>query len=494
MNVKNPAFFESKSERISIFVYDRHSPEYNNQLNMDRKEFLKTLGLATAGVAFMGIEVPASAQGDNERVNIAPKPLGAKVSKPVTVCVIGAGNRGRLYARYAERYPETMKVVGVSDINPERAKAMAQKHGIAPEYVMGHYNEVFTKPKFADVLVISTPDDRHYEPCMKGLEMGYDILLEKPAAQTEKECKDILAQTRKYGRIVAICHVLRYAPYFVALRQTAQSGIIGDIVSIQHMEPIEHQHMAHSYVRGNWRVEKDTTPIILAKSCHDLDIIRWIIGKPCERVSADGSLFLFKKENAPEGAPYRCTDGCPHEAKCPYSALRVYVRNKKHLGVFDLKDRNDENEIREKLLTTGYGRCVYHCDNDQPDHYVANMVFDGGTTSSFTMDAFTPWGGRRTRIMGTLGYIEGDMNKFTVYEFASGRKLIWDKEVEQTPEYKGSGHGGGDFALVRDFLEAVDKQDESLLSSTIEASIESHIIGFAAEKSRKGNKKRNVKL
>lgn len=431
---------------------------------------------------------------DDGQIKANIRSLTPSTNKQITAIVIGAGNRGRLYASYAERFPDHLKIVGVSDILESRKDAMGDKHGIPQEHRFGHYREVFEVPKFADVVIISTPDDKHIEPCLKAMELGYDVLLEKPAAQTEAECRQILAYTKKYNRIVAICHVLRYAPYFIALKHAVATGEIGELVNIQHMEPIQYAHMAHSYVRGNWRSEKATTPIILAKSCHDLDIIRWIVDKPCLTIAADGSLHLFKKENAPEGAPLRCTDGCPHESTCPYSAIDIYVTRKQHLGVFDLKNRRDENEIMEKIKTTGYGRCVYHCDNDQPDHYVSQMTFEDGKTASFTMDAFTPWGGRRTRIMGTTGFIEGDGKTFTVYDFRSNKKKVWNMDVVDAEEYKGSGHGGGDFALVRDFIEAVATQDNNRLSSTIEASIESHIMGFAAEKSRKSDKKAKVKL
>jgi predicted dehydrogenase len=260
------------------------------------------------------------------------------------------------------------------------------------------------------------------------------------------------------------------------------------------MEPIQYAHMAHSYVRGKWRDSEATTPIILAKSCHDLDIIRWLVDKPCKTISADGSLHLFKKENAPAGAPLRCTDGCPHEAECPYCAMDVYIKHKAHLGVFDLKNRKDDAEILEKLKTTDFGRCVYHCDNNQPDHYVAEMVFEGGKTANFTMDAFTPWGGRRTRIMGTMGFIEGDSKKFTLWDFKTKTPKTWSMEVEEVAEYKGAGHGGGDLALVRDFVEAIALQDVTKLSSSLDDSIESHVMGFAAEKSRKSMKKAKVQM
>ena len=463
---------------------------------MDRLEFLKRLGVLTVGASLMGSGVSAMAAEAEEIPEIAADKkiktkmpdMDAGLAKPVTVMIIGAGGRGRTYARYAEKFPQSMKVVGVADLNPNRRKAMAKKHNIPAENQFGHFNDALSKAKLADAVVIATPDNLHYEPCMKALELGYDVLLEKPVAPTERECRAILKQAHKYNRIVAVCHVLRYAPYFVALKQVLESGAIGDIVNIQHFEPIRYAHMAHSYVRGNWPLSTKTTPIILAKSCHDLDILRWLIDKPCETIAAEGSLHLFRPENAPKGAPERCTDGCPHEAECPYSAIDIYERRKQHLGAFDLP-RKDPALIREKLKTTNYGRCVFRCENDQCDHYVAIMKFQDGVTASFSMDAFTPWGGRRTRIMGTKGFIEGDMTTFTFYDFRTSHKSVWDQKVSEIPEYKGSGHGGGDHLLVRDFLRAVSAQDEKLLSSTIDVSIESHVMGFMAEKSRKSNKK-----
>ena len=474
---------------------------------MTRKEFLQALGLLGAGTVFIGPELLAKnspllspdSKDFNDKDGRYRHPIkGLKADtngKALTCIVIGAGNRGRMYVRYAEMFPDCLKIVGVSDILESRKNATGDRYNIPEDMRFGHYREVVEcGKKRADLVIISTPADCHYVPCMKALSLVYDVLLEKPVAQTEKECTDIAKQARKYGRIVGVCHVLRYAPYFVALRDAARSGMIGDIVSIQHQEPIQYAHMAHSYVRGNWRDSKETTPIILAKSCHDLDILRWIIGKPCKRITADGSLYLFKPENAPAGAPSHCADGCPIEATCPYSALDIYVKRKAHLGVFDLKNNRDEAEIYEKLTTThkSYGRCVYHCDNDQPDHYVCNMVFEDDVTASFTMDAFAPKGGRRTKVMGTTGYIEGDGKTFTIYDFRSNKKLVWDAKVAELEEYKDSGHGGGDYALFRDFLEAVAYQDENKLTSSIEASIASHVMGFRAEKSRLSMKKVKV--
>jgi len=322
---------------------------------------------------------------------------------------------------------------------------------------------------------------------MRALEMGYDILLEKPIAPTEKECRAILALAKKTGRIVAVCHVLRYAPYFIKLKEMIDSGVIGELISIQHFEPIEHIHMSHSYVRGNWHNSKETTPIILAKSCHDLDILRWLVGEPCKSISAFGGLKWFKESNAPSGSTNRCTDVCAVEATCPYSALKIYHRERQRTYVFDLpEDKSVHGEfILEQLKTTNYGRCVYKMDNDQPDHYVTSMEFENDVTANFSMEAFTSYHGRRTRIMGSLGDITGDMSHFIHTDFLTNKATKWDITVDDVGDYKNSGHGGGDWALVTDWVKAVKKQDTSLLTSTIEASVESHIIGFAAEKSRK---------
>ena len=475
---------------------------------MKRRDFLKGVSLAAAGGALVG--PAASAAGffstpDADKSTVDPvrglspiRSLDPEVSRPVSVIIIGCGNRGRTYSGYAERYPAGMKVVGVSDILEHRKNYIGDKFEVPADMRFGHFREVFASgKKLADAVVIATPDDRHYEPCMKALELGYDVLLEKPVAPSEKECKNILAMTKKTGRVVAVCHVLRYSPYFMALREVVRSGVIGDVVSIQHMEPIQYAHMAHSYVRGNWRRAGDTTPIILAKSCHDLDILRWIIDKPCRTVSADGSLTFFRKENKPEGAPLHCTEGCPHQKECPYDAVEIYTRLKQHVGVFDLEGSRDSALIMSRLKDPrydSYARCVFQCDNDQPDHYIADMVFGDGVTASFTMDAFTPSGGRRTRIMGTMGYIEGDMKEFVVTDFLTRKPKLWNLEIAEVPEYAKSGHGGGDYRLVRDFLEAVDRHDPGHLSSTIDVSIESHMMGFAAERSRRSGKKEKVAI
>jgi Predicted dehydrogenases and related proteins len=439
--------------------------------NVTRRQAIKQMSLA-AGTAFPFNNYP-----------FVPAPLPdvfipEAPEKPITAITLGAGNRGNVYGNYATAYPHHIAIVGVAEPIALRNQRYAQQHAIPEKNRFTTWEDVFKRPKFADAVIISTPDWLHYGPCMKALEMGYDVLLEKPISPSEQECRDILALAKKTGRIVAVCHVLRYAPYFVQLRQLIQSGAIGEVISFQHFEPIEHVHMTHSYVRGNWHNSKQTTPILLAKSCHDMDILRWIIDKPTKSISAFGNLKWFKKENAPEGSTDRCINGCAVENTCPYSALKIYHRNHQRLYVFDLPEdsKKKDEAILQYLRTTDYGRCVYRMENDQPDHYITNILFENDVTASFSMEAFTSYHGRRTRVMGSMGDIVGDMTQFTLTDFRTGIKTNWALSTDH--------HGGGDWRLMANFVQAVSKKDASLLTSTIDVSIESHIMCFMAEKSR----------
>ena len=452
---------------------------------MNRRNLIKNLGV-TLGATILAKDSMAEIGKDILSYKIPPNPLHKPLAKPVTAITMGAGNRGNVYGGFAAMYPDQLDIIGVAEPIPFRNDKYSKIHKIEANNRFKTWEDVFKRPKFADAVIISMPDNLHYEPCMKALAMGYDVLLEKPIAPTEKECRDILALAKKTGRIVAVCHVLRYAPYFVKMKQLIAAGAIGKVMSVQHLEPIEHTHMAHSYVRGNWHNSKETTPILLAKSCHDLDIIKWVINKPSKEIIAMGDLRWFKKENAPAGSTARCTDGCKIERECPYSAIKEYVEDGRRNKVLDIPDDAPDKKavILDRLKTTNYGRCVYRMDNDQPDHYTTNIRFADGVTAAFSMEAFTSYAGRRTRVFGTMGDMVGDMTELEVNDFRTGKKAKYRPIAEDVEGYKNSGHGGGDYLLARDFVQAVAHQDAKLLTSTIDESIESHLMGFMAEKSR----------
>ncbi|MCI4671704.1 MAG: Gfo/Idh/MocA family oxidoreductase [Bacteroidia bacterium] len=451
-----------------------------------RRQALGTLAMGLGSLGMMRSSWASNEQGFP--LILPDQNKYPKLERPVTAITLGAGNRGKVYGNYAVEYPDQLDIVGVAEPIEIRRQRYVDKHKIADGKHFYTWEQVFEQEKFADAIIISTPDDLHYGPCMAALAKGYDILLEKPISPSEEECRDILKLAQKTGRIVAVCHVLRYAPYFIRLRELVQKGSLGTVLSMQHFEPINHIHMSHSYVRGNWHNSSKTTPIILGKSCHDLDIMKWILGKPCEQIQAFGKLSWFHEGNAPEGSTDRCVNGCAVEKSCPYSALKIYHRDRTWLHHFDLpEDKSKQGDkIMEYLKDSDYGRCIYRMDNDQPDHYVTTIQFADEVTAAFSMEAFTSYQGRRTRIMGSMGDIVGDMKHFRYTDFQTGKVL--------EEKFEGDDHGGGDWRLVADWIQAVSKQDESLLTSTIADSIESHIMGFQAEKSRKNNKVMEVNL
>lgn len=416
-----------------------------------------------------------------------PKPKGyeyRKPSTPVTAIILGYGGRGGYYGWMRTRMPDDWKIVGVAEPVDYRRESAQSFHSLSDDKVFTTWEHVFEKPKFADVVVISTPDDLHYEPAMRALEMDYHLLLEKPIAQRWKECEDILKLAEKNNRVVVVCHVLRYAPFFVQMHEVIRSGMIGDVVSVQHLEPIYYLHFAHSYVRGPWHNTKDSNPSLLAKSCHDLDLIRWFIGKSCKQVTSFGSLKYFRSEYAPEGAPTHCSKGCPIEDRCIYHAQNMYVY-KKMWGTHHIisRDRSDE-AILNAMKETQYDACVYRHRNDVCDHQTVSMLFENNVTANFNMEALTSYGGRRTRIMGTKGDIVGDERILDVYDFEKRKAYRWD--VNQHASDLG-GHGGGDERMIRDLTQAIAFDDTSILTSTLSEAMESHLIGFKAEESRLNN-------
>jgi predicted dehydrogenase len=439
------------------------------------RKILRSLNVLTESATLIWDEV-AQLFGLHEDVFHNPK--HRKLEKPVEAILIGAGHRGTIYAAYARLHPDELKIVAVADSNPKRCRMAAEKHRIPKELVFSDWEAVFEKEKFADAVIIATPDTLHTAPCLAALEKGYDVLLEKPIAPTEEECRSILKKALETNRIVAVCHVLRYSPYFRELKEIIDAGLIGHVISMQHLEPIGNVHMSHSYVRGKWKNSKKATPIILAKSSHDTDILRWLANSPVNDVHCFGNLSWFTNANAPKGSTERCTDGCAIESSCPYSALQIYYRDHKRLYVFDLPEDQSrwDDLILEKLKTTDYGKCVYRMDNDQPDHLTVNILFRNGITAAFSMEAHVSYEGRRTRIMGSKGDIAGDMETFVMTDFATKKQTSWHLKTDP--------HGGGDHRLVADWVQAVAQQNKDLLSSSIEASVESHLMAFAAERSR----------
>ncbi|MFE0154439.1 Gfo/Idh/MocA family protein [Nonomuraea sp. NPDC059007] len=402
---------------------------------------------------------------------------------PVSLAIAGAGDRGSGYARWALARPEQARIVAVADPSAERGPALAAESGA--EYFTD-WRHLAGRGRIADAVVIATQDGEHAEPAKAFAELGYHILVEKPLAPTEAECRDIVAAVEKAGVIFAVCHVLRYAPYTDTVKAVLDSGRIGEIVSLQHLEPVGFWHQAHSYVRGNWRRADQSAFMLLAKSSHDLDWLQYVVGRRIRRVSSFGGLRHFRPDNRPEGAAARCLD-CGVEPECPYSAPRLYfgrLREGRHGWPLSVVTPTFTEEALTGALRDGpYGRCVYDCDNDVVDHQVVAMEFDGGASATFTMTAFTTGGHRRTRIFGTHGELSCDGEHVRVDDFRTGTSSV----IAVTPDgdaTAGGGHAGGDERLMAAFVAAVATGEHDRIRSGPAESLASHLAVFAAERAR----------
>lgn len=406
--------------------------------------------------------------------------------KPVSVLVVGGGSRGTTYSGFARLFPERMKVVGVAEPRDFYRERLAREHEIPSERVFKDWREAARQPRLADAVIIATQDNMHVEPAVAFSKLGYAMLLEKPMAPSEAECRKIYDAVRTNHNLFGVCHVMRYTAYTQAMKKILDSGAIGDVVSIEHLEPVGYWHMAHSFVRGNWRNERESSFMLLAKSCHDIDWLTYVMGDKCTAISSFGALNHFRRDQQPAGASERCLD-CAVESTCPYSAKKIYLGMlaRGHTGwpVNVVTPEPTEASLSEALRTGPYGRCVYACDNDVVDHQVVNLLFAHNQTASFTMTGFTHMGNRKTRIFGTRGELSGDGSVITHLDFLTDQVKTIDTRRDDEHAQMG-GHGGGDFGLMDHFIAAVAKGDPSLILSGPEESFATHRMVFAAEEAR----------
>lgn len=417
------------------------------------------------------------------------------MKKPIELVLMGAGSRGaHAYASYAFQHPEEVRFVGVAEPDPIRRQRFAEEHDLDDTQVFDSWEALLAKGQLADGALITTQDQMHVGPAVTAMEAGYDVLLEKPMADSLAGCV-LLAQTsERTGRTLQICHVLRYTPFWRTLHDVITSGRLGEIVTVEHRENVAWWHMAHSFVRGNWRNKSLSTPMILAKCCHDLDILVWNLPRTVVRLSSIGSLLHYRPESVGPEIPLRCTDGCPIEADCPFSAIGIYMDAHLLPRVRTLAEgetapptwpfitiTNDLSwEGRRRAIETGpYGRCVYRCDNDVVDHQTVLMELDNGASVTLVMHGHSNEEHRSMRYDGTKATLRarfGRPDEIAIYDHGNR-----EPEIVPIPAAT-SGHGGGDWGTMRSFLRVLRGEEAAL--TDVRTSLESHLLAFAAEEAR----------
>ncbi|KZT20794.1 NAD-P-binding protein [Neolentinus lepideus HHB14362 ss-1] len=421
---------------------------------------------------------------------------GIDDSGPVTIAVIGCGQRGQAYAAYALSNPSKCKIVAMAEPRPNTCALFAQMYSIDGTLVFRDWAGLHAASaetiktighRLADAVVVAVQDNMHLQVVEAFAEQGYHILCEKPMATSLEDIMKMEAAVKRAGIIFGMGHVLRYSPYSKAITEIVRSGTLGELINAVHVEPIGYFHFAHSYVRGNWAQEEESSFSLMTKSCHDIDILcNWFSPATPIRTSSFGSLKHFRKDVKPSAAAdaQRCLK-CPCERTCPYSAKKIYLDpvtdGEKGWPASTIVDGiPDIENIHEALEKGPYGRCVYESANDVCDNQVVNIEFSNGSTASFTMVAFTSLiCERQTRLHFTYGEIVGDMSTFTVTDFRAGTSTL------HTPPLEGGGHGGGDLGLIKTFVKAVKAGKQDMVGTNIDEVVKSHLTVFAAESSRK---------
>ena len=414
---------------------------------------------------------------------------------PVTAILVGGGHRSFIYASYAQKHPDELKIVGIADPDINRCRTAAETYGFGEDMIFSSAEELAKHEKLADAVINGTMDKLHVKTSVPLLEKGYDILLEKHFAANAEEMNELVSAVKKYNRKVMVCHVLRYAKFYNEIKKVIASGKIGRIINIQTLEDVSYHHLSTSYIRGKW-ANSDVcgTSMLLAKCCHDIDIITWLMSetKPV-RVSSFGSLFQFKRENAPEGSADKCMD-CKYADSCNMSAKTIYLEHPERWTFYvwsELMKGNEKPTLEQKeqylRTSTPYGKCAYKSDNNVVDHQSVLINFESGATATHNMTGGTPYSQRRIKITGTLGSIEGcfEDSKFTVYMIEPKPESGYTSEEYDLTEIASAfeGHGGGDMAIVEDFVKYVRGEKVSIACTCIFDSVLGHECVFAADES-----------
>ena len=433
--------------------------------------------------------------------------------KPVTAIIVGAGHRAFVYSKLAKTDPDKLKIVGVADPNPVRRQKAMEEFGFGEDMCFESADELAEKGKLADAIINGTMDEQHLVTSIPLLNAGYDMLLEKPFAVNEKEMRELVACAKKNNSKVMICHVLRYTPFYYGIKEIVNSGEIGDIINIQTTEHVSYHHLSTSYVRGKWANSKKChTSMLLAKCCHDLDIMMWMMSetKP-KKISSFGGKFQFKPENAPAGAGTICMKDCPLVDTCVYSTKRLYIDHPDRWAFYvwdaleGIKNPTIEDKINLMKSDSPYARCIYKCDNDVVDHQSVMVEFESGATGTHNMVGGSSEPRRDIHIICTKGEIFGNFedSKFTVLKINPSPDAhneecdVEEHDLRVTGDMVGAygGHGGGDERLAADFVKFIRGEEHSLACTSIFDSVAGHLSVYLADQSREnGGEPQTVEL
>lgn len=418
--------------------------------------------------------------------------------KQLTASVLGFGDRSQIYSKYALKHPDQMKIVAIVEPNDIRRNLAKDLFHLAEEQCFSDYNQFIAKGKIADFVINGTMDKIHIETTMPLLPLGYDVLLEKPITSDKKQLQELLAASKKYGNKIVVCHVLRYVEFYKSIKQLILSGEIGEVRHIETSENVGVAHASISFIRGKWNNEKKCgSTYMMQKCCHDTDMICWLNNKTIPKsISSQGSKSYFIGSKAPKGAGTRCLVDCEIEKECPYSAQKLHIENNPMINyVWDCIQKLPEEltleERIESLKTNNdHGKCIYKTDSDIVDQQMMTILFEDGSTAYHGLISSCARAGRRIKVYGTKGEIEGfsEEYQYTVRLYNS-HTILYDERVVKLAEDADAGnHYGGDTRIMNDLLHVLNNEKPSVSTTLLDDSIFAHLCVIAADEAMQKNK------
>ena len=409
---------------------------------------------------------------------------------PIRAVIVGGGHRADIYAELALQKPEKLRIVGVVDPSPARTSYLKEKYGIPEENCFDSVEALCERERLGELVINGTMDPLHVPTAIPTLEKGYDLLLEKPLAISKEEMDTLCEIAKRNGRQVQLCHVLRYTDFYSRIKRLILDGEIGRPISLSMSEHVAYAHMGVSFVRGKWHSKSAClAPMLLAKSCHDLDICTWLMApyRPVA-VSSFGADLQFSKKNKPEGATHRCYGGCPHIESCPYSAKSNYLEHDfwSAYAFGATEGQMPSYEQREQSLKgdNPFGICAWDFDReDNVDHQTVSISFEGGATATFTMVGGAARAQRSLHLVGTRGEIIGvfEDNRITLRKIAPHKKDWYEESVINVTSTAGGAHAGGDMALIESFIDILGGKKPDFRACDLESAADAYRVAFAAE-------------
>ena len=455
----------------------------NNQpRNLNRRDFLKVSATAGAGVLLAG--------------NVLAKPFSSLSTKK-KYAIVGVGHRTQMWQTgLYDSFQDTCEVVGFCDTNPGRMKhyqefAKKATGRTIPLYDAKDFDKMIAETK-PDTVIVTTIDSTHHQYIVRAMELGCDVVTEKPMTNTAEKCQQIVDAQAKYGKTVTVSFNYRYSPARTQVKDLLMSGVIGDILSVDFHWMLNTHHGADYFRRWHGH-KKYSNGLLLHKSTHHFDLVNWWLSSVPVSVYGKGKREFYTPEMAKRlglSGPHERCHTCPEKDKCGFE---LDIAANKRLKALYLDNEQYDGYFRD--------RCIFRPEIDIEDTMNVVAKYDNKVTLSYSLNAFNAWEGYYIMFNGTKGRLEHKIEE-KVYVAGDGREQGGIKPggtMTRIYPLRGNsydvdiwtgegGHGGGDPLMLNDIFNPVKKEDKYMRCADQRAGAYSLLTGVAANLSMESGK------